>query len=366
MNPNGPASSTRSTAPVRPSARPNPLYPSPPLIALIVPPVLSAVVLVWMDLEMTGLDHTLDVIVEIATIVTDDELVVIAEGPDLVVHQPDDVLARMDPFVVDMHTRSGLLDAIRTSTVTLEEAGAETLAFIRAHAPEPRTVPLCGNSIGTDRRFLAAYLPDDRGPPALPLDRRVEHQGARAPLVPEGALGATAEDGQPPGARRHPGLDRRAALLPPAGVRRPADHAVGVEPTVQEARLMRAVRLNGYGGIEVLELTDVDDPRPGPEDLLIEVHGAALNRADVVQRVGGYPTRAASRATPRPRSPAWSTPVSCGPSASGSRAGHPATPRWASSPAVATPSSSSPTTAWRCPCLPGSTSPTPRRCPRCS
>jgi oligoribonuclease len=113
-----------------------------------------------MDLEMTGLDHTSDVIVEIATIVTDDELTIIAEGPDLVVHVSDDVLARMDPFVVEMHTRSGLLEAIRASTISLEDAGAQTLAFIREHAPEPKTVPLCGNSIGTDRRFLAAYLPD--------------------------------------------------------------------------------------------------------------------------------------------------------------------------------------------------------------
>ena len=116
--------------------------------------------LVWMDLEMTGLDHTSDAIVEIATLVTNDELEIVAEGPDLVVHQPDDVLARMDPFVVDMHTRSGLLDLIRTSTVTLEEAGAATLAFIREHCPVERTVPLCGNSIGTDRRFLARYLPE--------------------------------------------------------------------------------------------------------------------------------------------------------------------------------------------------------------
>ena len=117
-------------------------------------------VLVWMDLEMTGLDHNRDVIVEIATIITDDELAIIAEGPDLVVHQPDDVLAGMDPFVVGMHTRSGLLDAIRASTVSLEEAGTATLDFIRQHVPAAGTVPLCGNSIGTDRRFLTAYLPD--------------------------------------------------------------------------------------------------------------------------------------------------------------------------------------------------------------
>jgi len=116
--------------------------------------------LVWMDLEMTGLDHTSDVIVEIATLITDDDLEIVAEGPDLVIHQPDDVLERMEQVVVDMHTRSGLLDQIRASTMTLEAAGAETLAFIREHCPAARTVPLCGNSIGTDRRFLAAYLPE--------------------------------------------------------------------------------------------------------------------------------------------------------------------------------------------------------------
>jgi oligoribonuclease len=113
-----------------------------------------------MDLEMTGLDPAVDVIVEIATLVTDDHLEVVAEGPDLVVHQPEDVLARMDPFVVEMHTRSGLLDAIRASTTTLDQAGAATLEFIKQWAPEPRSVPLCGNSIGTDRRFLAVHLPD--------------------------------------------------------------------------------------------------------------------------------------------------------------------------------------------------------------
>jgi len=116
--------------------------------------------LVWMDLEMTGLDATSDVIVEIATLVTDDDLEIVAEGPDLVVHQDEDALSRMDPVVVEMHTRSGLLEAIRASEVTLEEAGAATLEFIKAHVPAARTVPLCGNSIGMDRRFLKAYLPE--------------------------------------------------------------------------------------------------------------------------------------------------------------------------------------------------------------
>ena len=113
-----------------------------------------------MDLEMTGLDPVKEVIVEIATLVTDDQLEIVAEGPDLVIHQPEDMLAAMDPYVFEMHTRSGLLEAIRASTITLDDAGAATLAFIREHAAEPGKVPLCGNSIGTDRRFLAAYLPE--------------------------------------------------------------------------------------------------------------------------------------------------------------------------------------------------------------
>ncbi|MEO7427748.1 MAG: oligoribonuclease [Acidimicrobiales bacterium] len=116
--------------------------------------------LVWMDLEMTGLDPARHVIVEIATIVTDDELQIVAEGPDLVVHQPPEAMALMDEVVRVMHTHSGLLPAIEASSVTLEEAGQATLEFIREHVPEARTVPLCGNSIGTDRRFLAIYLPE--------------------------------------------------------------------------------------------------------------------------------------------------------------------------------------------------------------
>lgn len=113
-----------------------------------------------MDLEMTGLDPATNVIVEIATLVTDDDLNIVAEGPDLVIHTTEDELAKMDDVVVDMHTRSGLLDQIRASEVTLEEAGAATLEFIKAHVPSARTVPLCGNSIGMDRRFLSVHLPE--------------------------------------------------------------------------------------------------------------------------------------------------------------------------------------------------------------
>jgi oligoribonuclease len=113
-----------------------------------------------MDLEMTGLDPGHHTIVEIATLVTDDDLNVVAEGPDLVIHQPPEALALMDDVVRKMHTKSGLLTAIERSTLSLADAGAATLDFIKQHVPERRTVPLAGNSIGMDRRFLAAYVPD--------------------------------------------------------------------------------------------------------------------------------------------------------------------------------------------------------------
>jgi oligoribonuclease len=113
-----------------------------------------------MDLEMTGLDPARNTIVEIATLVTDDNLELVAEGPDLVIHQPPEVLAAMDDVVKKMHTESGLLAEIEASTLSLEDAGKVTLEFIKTHVPQPRSVPLCGNSIGTDRRFLAVYLPE--------------------------------------------------------------------------------------------------------------------------------------------------------------------------------------------------------------
>lgn len=116
--------------------------------------------LVWLDLEMTGLDPERHVIVEIATLITDDDLAIVAEGPDLVVHQPPEALARMDDFVRQMHRKSGLLPEIEASTVSLDDAGAATLEFVKHHVPDARTVPLCGNSIGTDRRFLAKHLPE--------------------------------------------------------------------------------------------------------------------------------------------------------------------------------------------------------------
>ncbi len=113
-----------------------------------------------MDLEMTGLDPARHVIVEIATVVTDDDLDIVAEGPDLVVNAPPAAIAGMNDVVRRMHTDSGLLALVEASTMTVGEAGVRTLEFIATHVPQPRSVPLCGNSIGTDRRFLAAHLPD--------------------------------------------------------------------------------------------------------------------------------------------------------------------------------------------------------------
>lgn len=117
-------------------------------------------VLIWLDLEMTGLDLGRDVIVEIAVLATDTDLRALDEGIDLVVHQPPDVLGAMGDYVRDMHTRSGLLKAIERSEVDLAAASQAVMAYVRRHSPEPRTVPLCGNSIGVDRRFLSRYLPE--------------------------------------------------------------------------------------------------------------------------------------------------------------------------------------------------------------
>lgn len=114
--------------------------------------------LVWVDLEMTGLDPARCAIVEIATIVTEGDLTVVAEGPNLIVHQPPEVLEGMDDFVREMHTRSGLLDKIAASEVSLADAEAQTLAFVKEHVDE-RSAPLCGNSIWKDRQFVEKYMP---------------------------------------------------------------------------------------------------------------------------------------------------------------------------------------------------------------
>ncbi|MFO7276957.1 MAG: oligoribonuclease [Pseudomonadota bacterium] len=119
----------------------------------------SADYLVWIDLEMTGLRPDVDEIIEIATIVTDRDLNIVAEGPVLAIHQPESVLAAMDEWNQKTHSASGLIDRVRRSTVTVREAESRTLAFLTPLVA-PGTSPMCGNSICQDRRFLARHMPE--------------------------------------------------------------------------------------------------------------------------------------------------------------------------------------------------------------
>jgi oligoribonuclease len=116
--------------------------------------------LVWIDLEMTGLDLQRHRIVELAVLVTDAQLEVLADGLDLVVHQPPEALAEMEDIVRKMHAKSGLLAEIERSSLTLDAAGKEAIEYIKQFVPEAGAAPMCGNSIGVDRRFLDRYLPD--------------------------------------------------------------------------------------------------------------------------------------------------------------------------------------------------------------
>jgi oligoribonuclease len=115
--------------------------------------------LVWIDLEMTGLDPATDVVLEVAALVTDSELEPLGDGVDMVIGHPQETLDRMGDVVREMHAKSGLTDAVLTSTVTLQQAEQAVLDLVKSYAPDPRTVPLCGNSIATDRTFITAYMP---------------------------------------------------------------------------------------------------------------------------------------------------------------------------------------------------------------
>lgn len=114
--------------------------------------------LIWIDLEMTGLIPERDVIIEIATVVTDADLNTLAEGPVLAIHQPDVVLAAMDDWNTNQHGGSGLTQRVRVSSVTTRMAEQQTLDFLAQWVPQGKS-PMCGNSIGQDRRFLARYMP---------------------------------------------------------------------------------------------------------------------------------------------------------------------------------------------------------------
>lgn len=114
--------------------------------------------LIWIDLEMTGLDTAWDAIIEIATVVTDSDLNVVAEGPVLAIRQPEEMLAGMDEWNTRQHNKSGLVERVRNSTVDTAEAQRQTLDFLRHHV-ERNTSPMCGNSICQDRRFLHRSMP---------------------------------------------------------------------------------------------------------------------------------------------------------------------------------------------------------------
>lgn len=115
--------------------------------------------LIWIDLEMTGLDPDRHRIIEIATVVTDKELTVLAEGPMLAIHQPDEVLAAMDEWNTRQHASSGLTERVRSSRIFEQEAEQQTLEFLRQHVDQG-TSPICGNSICQDRRFLIRHMPE--------------------------------------------------------------------------------------------------------------------------------------------------------------------------------------------------------------
>lgn len=115
--------------------------------------------LIWIDLEMTGLSPESDVIIEIATLVTDSDLRVLAEGPVYAVHQSDAILDGMDEWNTNQHGKSGLIDRVRASQITSAQAEAETIAFLTQWVPAGKS-PMAGNSICQDRRFLANYMPD--------------------------------------------------------------------------------------------------------------------------------------------------------------------------------------------------------------
>ncbi len=120
--------------------------------------VQKATNLIWIDLEMTGLNTDTDYIIEIATIVTDIQLTVLAEGPMLAIHQPDDVLTQMDKWNQTHHSQSGLLDRVRQSQLIAADAEQQTLDFLKQWVPAGKS-PMCGNSICQDRRFLHRLMP---------------------------------------------------------------------------------------------------------------------------------------------------------------------------------------------------------------
>ena len=179
--------------------------------------------LVWIDCEMTGLDPNEDALVEIAVIVTDAELKPLDDGLDIVIATDPAKLAGMDDVVREMHTASGLLDAIADATTSLEQAEDRSSTYVKRYVPERRKAPLCGNTIATDRGVPRPLHAAAGRPPALPDDRRLHDQGAVPTLVSAGLLQRACQGRRASRPRRHPEsinelrYYRATVLVPPPG-----------------------------------------------------------------------------------------------------------------------------------------------------
>ncbi len=208
-------------------------------------PTLSAVQdeLVWIDCEMTGLDLGSDKLIEIAALVTDADLNILGDGVDVVMHADDAALSGMIDVVAEMHSRSGLIDEVKASTVDLATAEAMVLDYINEHVKQPKTAPLAGNSIATDRAFIARDMPT--------LDSFLHYRMIDVSSIKElcrrwypRIYFAAAQGADAPGAGRHPRIHPRTAVLPPHRVRAPA------RPFYQRnrGRRRRAFRRGGRAG----------------------------------------------------------------------------------------------------------------------
>ena len=190
---------------------------------------------------MTGLSLETDALIEVAALVTDFELNQLGDGVDVVIRPPDAALEQMDDFVRDMHTASGLLDELAGGT-TMEDAQEQVLAYIREWVPEPRKAPLGGNTVATDRGFLARDMPELEAH----LHYRIIDVSSIKELsrrwYPRAYFGVPEEVRRPPRARRHPRVDRRAALLPRGGVR-----ARSPGPSTEQARSLAARHVVDHG-----------------------------------------------------------------------------------------------------------------------
>ena len=206
--------------------------------------------LVWIDCEMTGLDLARDALIEIACIVTDGQLNAADDGVDLVIKPPAEALDHMPEVVREMHTASGLLEEL-PSGITLAEAQEQVLAYVRSHVREPRKVPLCGNSIATDRTFIARDMPE--------LDAFLHYRMVDVSSIKELArrwylrayFASPDKHGGRPGAGRHQGEHQGAAVLPGGDLRAAAGAGhrdrTGHRRPVRGSRCFRCGRSPGRG-----------------------------------------------------------------------------------------------------------------------